>query len=72
MPEIRTQEVFYTIEQPRFATTGASKGEIAFELVISVGGVELSRQPHTLGGEAMAKYMMGKADPAKSRWQDLV
>lgn len=35
MPEIRTQDVTYTIEQPRFATTGANKGEIAFELAIS-------------------------------------
>lgn len=70
MPEIRTQDVTYTIEQPSFATTGANKGEIAFELAISVGGVELTREPHTLGGETMAKYMLGHPDPNKTRWQD--
>ena len=70
MPEIRTQDVTYTIEQPRFATTGANKGEIAFDLVVSAGGHELTRESHTLGGEAMAKYMFGRPDSAKTRWQD--
>lgn len=70
MPETRTQEITYTIESPKFVTTGPAKGTLEADLVTSIGEDELARKSFTLGGETMAKFMFAKPDASKSRWQD--